>query len=137
MLVVILVQIYKDKIQSFIPKFVKPVIAGLGPIAPENAREHPAYNDLMACQVKTLSFLAYILRSFKGALLPYKEQLPGFVIHLFNTCPSESASIRKELLMTSRHILGTEFRTCFIPFIDTLLDENVLIGSGRSSYDTL
>jgi transformation/transcription domain-associated protein len=40
-------------------------------------------------------------------------------------------------LIATRHILATEFRVGFISQIDTLLDEQVLIGSGRTSFETL
>lgn len=43
----------------------------------------------------------------------------------------------QELLIATRHILATDFRMGFIGHIDTLLDEKVLIGSGRTSFETL
>jgi transformation/transcription domain-associated protein len=43
----------------------------------------------------------------------------------------------QELLIATRHILATDFRNGFVSQIDTLLDENVLIGTGRTSFETL
>lgn len=43
----------------------------------------------------------------------------------------------QELLIATRHILATDFRAGFVSQIDTLLDEGVLIGTGRTSYETL
>lgn len=70
---------------------------------------------------------------------------------LTNALPQErySATIRngfvlligcyhsKELLIATRHILATDFRSGFVSQIDTLLDEQVLIGSGRTSFETI
>lgn len=63
--------------------------------------------------------------------------IPKCVIQLLTNCPNESAATRKELLIATRHILATDFRTAFIPHIDPLLDEKVWIGSGRTSYESL
>jgi transformation/transcription domain-associated protein len=40
-------------------------------------------------------------------------------------------------MIALRHILSTDFRAAFVAYIETLLDENVLIGSGRTSFETL
>jgi transformation/transcription domain-associated protein len=107
--------------------------------APAHARatNRVAYVDFVAAQVKTLSFLAYLLRGFSESLRPYQENIPKYVTNLLISCPSESAAIRKELLIATRHILATDFRLGFVSQIDTLLDEKVLIGVGRTSYETL
>ena len=64
---------------------------------------------------------------------PYQESIPKCVIQLLLTCPPESVSIRKDILVATRHILATDFRVGFFNQIDVLLDEKVLIGSGHSS----
>lgn len=96
-----------------------------------------AYVDFIASQVKTLSFLAYLLRGHAEHVAPYQDNIPKYAIQLLLNCPRESAAIRKELLIATRHILATEFRAGFFSHIDTLLDENVLIGTGRTAHDTL
>lgn len=71
----------------------------------------------------------------------YQESIPKCVIQLLLTCPPENASIRKDILVATRHILATDFRVGFFSQIDVLLDENVLIGSGpaslRASHEAL
>lgn len=104
-----------------------------------------------------MSFLAYILRSYNQLLRPYQNQIPEFVLRLLRECPPESSATRKvsfrfccveflfvtlnlffqELLVATRHILSTDFRSSFIPKIDLLLNEKVLIGTGVTSHDTL
>ncbi|KAJ3616186.1 hypothetical protein Zmor_012018 [Zophobas morio] len=128
MLVVILVQIYKEKISWFISRFVEPCVAGLELVLPKNQSIHSAYNDLIACQIKILSFVAYVIRLNGPLLEPHKEKLPGFIIYLLSSCQGDLTNARKELLMTTRHIIGTDLYTVFVPYIELLLDEELLLG---------
>ena len=138
-IVVLLFQLYPRFVPVNIPKFMPLIVTTLGLQIPPQARmtHRLAYTDFIASQVKTLSFLAYVLRGFAEHLQPYKENIPKCVIQLLLNCPNESASVRKELLIATRHILATDFRVGFVSQIDTLLEEKVLIGTGRTSYETL
>ncbi|KAI7885947.1 uncharacterized protein EV154DRAFT_427566 [Mucor mucedo] len=100
-------------------------------------KQRSLYNEFIVAQVKTMSFLAYILRSYTTLLRPYQHQIPDFVLRLLRECPAESSATRKELLVATRHILSTDFRTSFVPKIDLLLNEKVLIGTGVTAHDTL
>ncbi|CEG78070.1 Putative Transformation/transcription domain-associated protein [Rhizopus microsporus] len=100
-------------------------------------KQKSLYNEFIVAQVKTMSFLAYILRSYTNLLRPYHDQIPEFVLRLLRECPPESSATRKELLVATRHILSTEFRADFVPKIDLLLNESVLIGTGVTAHDTL
>jgi len=138
-IVVLLFQLYPRFLQTNIGKFMPLIVSTLGLQAPPTARMyHPhAYVDFIAAQIKTLSFLAYMLRGWADHLKPYQDSIPKCVIQLLLNCPSESAGIRKELLIATRHILATEFRNGFISHMDTLLDEKVIVGSGKTSQETL
>ena len=46
-------------------------------------------------------------------------------------------SPRQELLIAARHILQTDFRHTFVPHIDTLVDDRVLIGFGITCHEQL
>jgi transformation/transcription domain-associated protein len=105
-------------------------------VSPAIKQKH-LYNEFIVAQVKTMSFLAYILRSYTSLLRPYHNQIPEFVLRLLRECPPESSATRKELLVATRHILSTDFRTAFVPKIDLLLNESVLIGTGVTAHDTL
>jgi hypothetical protein len=41
------------------------------------------------------------------------------------------AHLRKELLIAARHILATDLRVKFVPFMEKLFDENILLGKYR------
>lgn len=85
--------------------------------------------DLAAAQAKTLSFLTYLLRGFSNDLKPYEDRLATNVVALMSLCPRDLMSTRKELLVATRHLLNSEFRTGFFRHVDSLLDEKVLMGS--------
>ncbi|CAN0348774.1 unnamed protein product, partial [Ectocarpus sp. 12 AP-2014] len=88
-------------------------------------------------QVKTLSFLTYLLRGFTPLMQPYEKQISSSVINLLRSCPSDAVATRKELLVATRHILATEFRKGFYSEVDRMLDEDLLVGPGRQARDTL
>jgi len=100
-------------------------------------KNRTAYVDFKALQVKTLSFVAYILRQFIQLLEPYKDKIAKSVIQLMKDCPPDASGIRKELLIATRHIWYTKFKSAFIRHIDTLLNENVFVGTGVTSRETL
>lgn len=87
--------------------------------------------------MQTMSFLAYVLRGFSAALKKYHAFIPEFVVRLLKDCPRELSASRKELLVATRHILSTDFRSIFVPKVDVLLNEKVLIGDGLTVHETL
>ncbi|CAN6608795.1 transcription-associated protein 1 [Trichomonascus vanleenenianus] len=100
-------------------------------------KNRAVYGEFIVAQVKTMSFLAYALRGFPAALRPHHQKIPDFVVRLLQDCPCELSAARKELLVATRHILSTDFRTIFIPKVDILLSEKVLIGDGLTVHETL
>ena len=138
-IIVLLFQLYPSSQQSNIRIFIPLIVQALSLSAPAQSYiEHRvAYVDFIASQVKTLSFLAYLLRQFADQVQKYQAEIPKHAIRLLFNCPRESAAIRKELLIATRHILATDFRAGFSNEIDTLLDEKLLTGTGRTAYDTL
>jgi transformation/transcription domain-associated protein len=45
--------------------------------------------------------------------------------------------ILQELLVATRHILTSDSRSSFVPYIDVLLDEKVLVGTGITCRESL
>ncbi|KAH9524763.1 hypothetical protein Btru_027782, partial [Bulinus truncatus] len=72
-----------------------------------------------------------------GAVNSHSQQMVQGLLGLMSLCPQEVAHLRKELLMAARHILSTDLRNRFVPVIDKLFDENILIGSGWTTYESL
>ena len=67
----------------------------------------------------------------------FDDAIAKCVISLLQTCPPEAVSTRKELLVATRQILYTEFRKGFHPYIDDLMNERLLLGSGKHSHSML
>jgi transformation/transcription domain-associated protein len=65
---------------------------------------------LLACQVKTLSFLTYLLRGFAELMRPFEGEISAAIIKLLKCCPPEAVNTRKEVFVATRHILATDFR---------------------------
>ncbi|KAI1391135.1 uncharacterized protein F4822DRAFT_175206 [Hypoxylon trugodes] len=109
------------------------VFAGVSP----NIKNRAAFGEFITAQVKTMSFLAYLLRQYSSQLADFLPTLPEIVVRLLRDCPREKSAARKELLVAIRHIINFNFRKIFLPKIDELLEEKTLIGDGLTVYDTL
>ena len=102
-----------------------------------NIKNRAAFGDFITAQVKTMSFLAYLLRQYSGQLTDFLPSLPEITIRLLKDCPREKSGARKELLVAIRHIINFNFRKIFLPKIDDLLDERILIGDGLTVHETM
>ncbi|KAI2643463.1 FAT domain-containing protein [Xylaria nigripes] len=109
------------------------VFTGVSP----SIRNRAAFGEFITAQVKTMSFLAYLLRQYSSQLADFLPTLPEIVVRLLKDCPREKSAARKELLVAIRHIINFNFRKIFLPKIDELLDEKTLIGDGLTVYDTM
>ncbi|CAK8696388.1 unnamed protein product [Clavelina lepadiformis] len=140
--VVLMYQLYKQATQNFVAEFIPLIMKTLLLQPSQAARERPTFNnelfvDFMAAQVKTLSFVAFFVRSHHENIIQYSNEMVQAMLQLLRNCTPEVASLRKELLVAVRHILQTDLKTRFVPHMDTLLNEDILIGSGWSARDTL
>ncbi|KAJ3311628.1 hypothetical protein HDV04_003892 [Boothiomyces sp. JEL0838] len=156
-IVALLFQLHRSFVGNNVPMFVEPIIKVLLLQPPQQQMEHmnaanngtiflgmspsiknpTLYSEYKSLQVKTVSFLAYIIRSFIPILKPYQDQIAEGVITLMKDCPGDSSTTRKELLSATRHLWFTEFRNSFVPYIDILLNDDVLIGTGVTCKETL
>ncbi|AEO62746.1 TRA1-like protein [Thermothielavioides terrestris NRRL 8126] len=102
-----------------------------------NIKNRAAFGDFITAQVKTMSFLAYLLRQYSGQLTDFLPSLPEITVRLLRDCPREKSGARKELLVAIRHIINFNFRKIFLPKIDDLLDERTLIGDGLTVHETM
>ncbi|KAF2140214.1 uncharacterized protein K452DRAFT_273824 [Aplosporella prunicola CBS 121167] len=100
-------------------------------------KNRAAFGEFITAQVKTMSFLAYLLRVYAQQLTDFLPTLPDIVVRLLQDCPREKSGARKELLVAIRHIINFNFRKIFLKKIDELLDERTLIGDGLTVYETM
>ncbi|XP_072275172.1 transformation/transcription domain-associated protein [Pyxicephalus adspersus] len=141
-IVVLMYQLYKLNIHNMVSEFVPLIMNTIVTQVSANARQHKLYNkelyaDFIAAQIKTLSFLAYIIRIYQDTVAKHSQQMVKGMLQLLTNCPPETAHLRKELLIAAKHILSTDLRSQFIPCMDKLFDESILIGSGYTARETL
>ncbi|OQR70315.1 Transformation/transcription domain-associated protein-like [Tropilaelaps mercedesae] len=141
-IVVLMYQLYKPNVHRDVAEFI-PLILNTIVLQPSRAQQaHKDFNrevfvDFMAAQIKTLSFLAYIVKLYQDVVNANAGQLADGMLGLLVLCPPEVAHLRKELLIAARHILATDLRTKFVGCIDKLFDEDILLGNGWTANESL
>lgn len=73
----------------------------------------------MGAQIKTLAFLAYIIRIYQDTIANHANLMVKGIIGLLTLCPPEVAHLRKELVIATRHILATDLRLSKLTFFFT------------------
>ncbi|GLT44576.1 hypothetical protein SLA2020_184620 [Shorea laevis] len=138
LVVMFLFQLYTRLVQTNIPHLLPLMVAAISVPGPDKVHPHlkTHFIELKGAQVKTVSFLTYLLKSCADYIRPHEESICKSIVNLLVTC-SDSVSIRKELLVALKHVLGTDFKRGLFPLIDTLLEERVLVGTGRACFETL
>lgn len=96
------------------------------------------FTEFYKAQTKTIAFLAYVLRNF-GSLFQheYLAVLPESCIRLLRSCAADDVSTRKELLIATRHVLMSEQKEVFAPYVEMLMNERVLLGSSVTAHESL
>ncbi|CAB4061236.1 TRRAP [Lepeophtheirus salmonis] len=141
-IVVLMYQLYKQFVHQEVAEFI-PLIMNTITLQPSlQVRSHRKFNkevfvDFMGAQIKTLSFLAYIIRIYLKVVSSHSAQMVKGMLSLLAICPHEVAHLRKELLIAARHILATDLRTKFVPHMEELFDENILLGKGWTTHESL
>ncbi|XP_011636974.1 transformation/transcription domain-associated protein [Pogonomyrmex barbatus] len=141
-IVVLLNQLYKQNVHQEVSNFVPIVITTISLQPSPQHRASPGFNkevfvDFMGAQVKTLSFLAYVIRSYQDLISQNSTMLVKGILGLFTLCPMEVAHLRKELVIASRHILATDLRNHFIPHMEIFFNEDIFIGHGWTAHEVL
>lgn len=141
-IVVLMYQIYKQYVHQEVADFVPLIMATITLQPSPVLRNQPSFNkevfvDFMGAQIKTLSFLAYIIRLFQDVIVVHAPAMVKGMICLLQSCPKEVAHLRKELLIAARHILATELRNKFVGSMDKLFDEDLLLGRGWTTHESL
>lgn len=135
-------QLYKQNVHQDVSDFIPIVITTISLQPSPQHRASPGFNkevfvDFMGAQVKTLSFLAYVIRVYQDVISQNSTMLVKGILGLFTLCPMEVAHLRKELVIASRHILATELRSQFIPHMEIFFNEDIFIGHGWTAHEVL
>ncbi|XP_034936834.1 transformation/transcription domain-associated protein [Chelonus insularis] len=141
-IVVLMYQIYKQNVHQDVADFIPLIMTTITLQPSAQHRASPGFNkevfvDFMGAQIKTLSFLAYIIRIYQDVVSQHSTMMVKGMLGLLTLCPMEVAHLRKELLIAARHILATDLRTKFVPHMERLFDEQVLLGNGWTTHESL
>uniref|UniRef100_A0A8D8TZY5 Transformation/transcription domain-associated protein n=1 Tax=Cacopsylla melanoneura TaxID=428564 RepID=A0A8D8TZY5_9HEMI len=142
LIIVLVYQLYKENVKKDLEEFIPIILKTVNLKPPIDFKTAPdfykeIYVDFMGAQIKTLSFLAYLVRFYQDILNKHSQLLVDGVLNLLVLCPSEVTHLRKELLIAARHILQTEFRTNFVPHMSQLFEEDFQLGSGWTTHESL
>ncbi|CAF4870377.1 unnamed protein product [Pieris macdunnoughi] len=141
-IVVLMYQLYKQNVHQEVSNFI-PLIMDTITLQPSaTLRQSATFNkevfvDFMGAQIKTLAFLAYIIRIYQDTIANHATMMVKGIIGLLTLCPPEVAHLRKELVIATRHILATDLRLKFVPYMERLFDEDVLLGGGWTVHESL
>ena len=136
LIVMLLFQLYpsvaQNAVQKLLPAMTKTCSARTSrTVFKESVKLRERFADLKSAQVKTISFITYLVRGHAQLVLPCQQEISLAVVDLLKTCP-DVVSTRKELLVATRHALSAQnFCRSFFQHLDSLLDEHALVGTGR------
>ncbi|KAL5252847.1 hypothetical protein ACHWQZ_G015572 [Mnemiopsis leidyi] len=147
--VVIFYQAYQTKIEEDVSKLIHIMINSTLTLHPEIAIKNSdnfvqeAFVDFITVQIKTISFLAFMIKH-----RPYHEIIENDSVNFikgliacFKFCPAEAPHLRREVIVACRHLVSANqpetqsFRYRMVSFMDDLLDESVLIGTGWTNKE--
>uniref|UniRef100_D8PQ42 Non-specific serine/threonine protein kinase n=1 Tax=Schizophyllum commune (strain H4-8 / FGSC 9210) TaxID=578458 RepID=D8PQ42_SCHCM len=95
-----------------------------------------AYSDLMLAQIKMLSFVIFVERSASPEM-KRGDALMLATFRIIQDLPSSSHSLRKDILAPFRHMITTPHRRALVPYIEKVIDERVLLGTGFTAREAL
>ncbi|KAH7909445.1 hypothetical protein BJ138DRAFT_1066999 [Hygrophoropsis aurantiaca] len=95
------------------------------------------YTDFITAQIKMVSYVAYMMRGFGEQFDSFGERLILSALRLLQDCPANGIQARKDLMVVLRHLIGTPHRKALLPYMDKLFNENILLGEGVGSRETL
>lgn len=141
-IVVLMYELYKENVRQEVDDYIPIIIKTITLQPLKQHRMNPAFNkevfvDFMGAQIKTLSLLAYIIRIYEEVVGKYSQQMVEGMLGMLALCPMEVTHLRKELLIAARHILATKLKLIFVPYMERLFDEEVLLGRGWTTHESL
>ncbi|XP_060810438.1 transcription-associated protein 1 isoform X2 [Amyelois transitella] len=139
-IVVFMYQLYKQNVHQEVSNFIPLIMETITLQPAATHRQSASFNkevfvDFMGAQIKTLAFLAYIIRIYQETIAGHANMMVKGIIGLLTLCPPEVAHLRKELIIATRHILATDLRIKFVPYMERLFDEDVLLGGGWTVHE--
>lgn len=113
-------QLNKQSVHQDVSDFIPLIMTTITLQPTQHQRESDKFNkeifvDFMGAQIKTLSFLAYIIKYYQEVVSNHAVMMVQGMLGLLALCPMEVAHLRRELLIAARHILATDLRNSESP----------------------
>ncbi|CAJ0941422.1 unnamed protein product, partial [Mesorhabditis belari] len=149
MLFVLIFNQYKHQIGTEMSEMMKAMVSfinltvpsspmgGRDPPEPEDSINRELADDCFNCQIKSLSFMAYIAKQTPDVVFASSQQLLSGIFNLLECCPAEMVQARRELLMAVKFFYTSDFRDKFRPYVARLFSEKLMIGTGYTCQDTI
>ncbi|CAF3525609.1 unnamed protein product [Rotaria sp. Silwood1] len=139
--IVLLYQLCRQSLQAEFGELVPLFLRYLTLQPSKEQKNDPKFNmeiyiEFLTTQAKTLSFLAFVGKTYQEQLALNSDLLVLAIFQLLDGCPPENVQLRKDIIVAARHFVSSDFRTLFIPHVKRFFDENLLLSTGPLSSDT-
>ncbi|CAF4386873.1 unnamed protein product, partial [Rotaria sp. Silwood2] len=140
--IVLLYQLCRQSLQAEFGELVPLFLRYLTLQPSKEQKNDPKFNmeiyiEFLTTQAKTLSFLAFVGKTYQEQLALNSDLLVIAIFQLLDGCPPENVQLRKDIIVAARHFVSSDFRTLFIPHVKRFFDENLLLSSGYTARETL
>ena len=135
-----LVHAFPGAAESFLANLVGDMIGllNLGDTAKVSPDTAP---DLFEVQVKTLGLIGTFLARLRGGeiLKPFDQAIAKSCVRLLKSIPVDNIYLRRDLILGIRAYIqhSPEAAGWFVPFVDDLFDDAIVVGIGKSAYEIL
>nr|XP_042909111.1 transformation/transcription domain-associated protein isoform X1 [Parasteatoda tepidariorum] len=125
-IVVLMYQLYKISVHKDVTEFTPLIMTTITLQLTAQWRSNPSFNkevyvDFMHAQIKTLSFLTYLVRIYQNAVNEHSSQFAKGMIGLLCLCLQEVAHLCKELLVAACHMSATDLRDSLLLIVLSLI----------------
>ncbi|CAF1203471.1 unnamed protein product [Rotaria sp. Silwood1] len=140
--IVLLYQLCRQSLQAEFGELVPLFLRYLTLQPSKEQKNDPKFNmeiyiEFLTTQAKTLSFLAFVGKTYQEQLALNSDLLVLAIFQLLDGCPPENVQLRKDIIVAARHFVSSDFRTLFIPHVKRFFDENLLLSTGYTARETL
>eukprot|EP00210_Caulerpa_lentillifera_P007000 g6694.t1 len=131
-----LLQLYDNEIRPLVPQLISLMVQALRFEGPSTIPQYltQAYNDMKFAQVKTVAFLSHCVKQNVHLMQPHEQEICNGLMNLLKSCP-EVVQWRRELLISTRTLLSTDFRKTLDGRLNDFRDESAIVGKSRACYE--
>lgn len=131
-----LLQLYDSDIRPLVPPLISLMVNALSFEGPNEIPQYlvQVFKDMKYAQVKTVAFLSHCVKQSIHLMQPHEAEICTGLMNLLKSCPEE-VQWRRELLISTRTLLATEFRKTLDSRLNDFKDESAIVGKSRACYE--